>query len=110
MKILLITLLTIQTSFACLCTEQYQPVCGKDGKTYSNACFAQCQDKEIAHEGECKKEKTFEPCSCTKEYSPVCGNNGVTYSSGCQAKCANIVSFTIGPCKIDPIETDLIKN
>lgn len=26
----------------CLCTEQYEPVCGCNNKTYSNACFAEC--------------------------------------------------------------------
>lgn len=27
---------------ACICTEQYEPVCGCNGKTYGNACMAQC--------------------------------------------------------------------
>ncbi len=38
----------------CFCTLQYEPVCGVDGKTYSNPCFASCENVGIAYEGECK--------------------------------------------------------
>ena len=37
------------------CTTEYSPVCGKDGKTYSNRCFASQYNAEIAYEGECKR-------------------------------------------------------
>ena len=37
----------------CLCTEQWDPVCGIDGNTYDNPCFATCQYVVIAYEGEC---------------------------------------------------------
>jgi hypothetical protein len=36
-----------------MCTTQYQPVCGCDQKTYSNACEADAVDIHVTHEGEC---------------------------------------------------------
>jgi len=36
-----------------VCTMIYDPVCGRDGKTYSNSCFAGLAKAEIAHSGEC---------------------------------------------------------
>jgi hypothetical protein len=38
---------------SCVCTTQFDPVCGTNGVTYSNACNAGCANVGVAHNGQC---------------------------------------------------------
>lgn len=49
------TIVPTDTQAQVICTMDYNPVCGNDGKTYGNACVANSQNIQINYTGECKK-------------------------------------------------------
>jgi len=60
------------------CSWENAPVCGLDGYTYFNECFATQAGVEVAHDGPCHPED-----ECPDTYAPVCGLDDNTYPNEC---------------------------
>lgn len=49
----------------CNCPSTYEPVCGYDGNTYKNKCFAECANAKIRYSGKCAWDISSLPSETT---------------------------------------------
>ena len=105
------------------CPEMWSPVCGCDGETYSNKCFAAIAGTSVDYEGECTPAYCWSNDMCTDDdycfyavcaqetgtclprpeicytlYAPVCGCDGETYANDCVAAVAGVSVDHEGEC------------
>ena len=80
-----------------------EPVCGCNGVTYQNSCYAEVNGLTSYTPGSCS-DLCIDPAqinptaTCLTTYDPVCGCNDVTYNNACYAEAAGVQTFTPGVC------------
>ena len=87
------------------CPKIFEPVCGINGVTYINSCFAKAAGVDVFTSGICYSE-CIEPDlidvvaldECSNNYIPVCGCNDVTYLNSCVAENSGVTEYSIGAC------------
>lgn len=95
----------------CDCTQIFEPVCGSNGKTFTNVCFFNCAavgeaSLRVVSNGICRtveqinvgsrlntnnnrrqQSQSHVDCTCPEIYNPICGSNEQTYPNVCAITC-----------------------
>jgi hypothetical protein len=86
------------------CITLWDPVCGVNGKIYSNSCFAELAGVEIAYKGTCKEEKEElgceEKCESLGYESGICRSWTVTADAEIGCKETEIDVGETQDCKV----------